>query len=616
MRTEKKTSNARAERALPRELVVVAVSAVAQAAAAPAMAASPASAVANAFGWFPEAMNSPEMKELMLYTLKTLISWGVPAVTVGAVAFFVLASSRRNASRKEDGERSGPFGFIRGGGAAMKPRSEPYLEIKRMNDKLDKYSLSFEAATVSEIQAERRRKTMEFSKKFSAALGSLTNEECDAIFEANKKWSMTDKGLMEQMNQLLAQIRAAAVESGGKRAKNQSESSGEESSETQSETNEGGFKNPFGGDKLAGLTKKLSKLATERAKAEEQYLAAVGAALPKSRRESLMKLLADPRVISGWQNDTDVLAPNAETDENSRLNKKHVFVLNFFGDVRASQGEQLREEVTGLLRAAKKERGDEVVLRLNTGGGTVTGYGLAAAQLMRIKEAGLKLTICVEQVAASGGYMMACVADEIVASPFAVLGSIGVISEQPNVYERLQREGIEFQTVTAGKFKRTLTPTKKVTKEDLAKSKKDIEDVLVLFKGFVADNRPSLDIDEVATGETWFGKDALARNLVDKLKTSDDVLLDLLGAGAEIFSVQLKQPSPAATLFGAAGANASSWQWDILQRVALIVADYANSSARVQGVTQGPMIVDPSRVQDTVRIAAYDDETDYYVDRM
>ncbi|OUS49011.1 hypothetical protein BE221DRAFT_67217 [Ostreococcus tauri] len=341
----------------------------------------------------------------------------------------------------------------------MKPRSEPYLEIKRMNDKLDKYSLSFEAATVSEIQAERRRKTMEFSKKFSAALGSLTNEECDAIFEANKKWSMTDKGLMEQMNQLLAQIRAAAVESGGKRAKNQSESSGEESSETQSETNEGGFKNPFGGDKLAGLTKKLSKLATERAKAEEQYLAAVGAALPKSRRESLMKLLVDPRVISGWQNDTDVLAPNAETDENSRLNKKHVFVLNFFGDVRASQGEQLREEVTGLLRAAKKERGDEV-----------------------------------------------------------------------------------------------------------------------------------------ATGETWFGKDALARNLVD--------------------NVQLKQPSPAATLFGAAGANASSWQWDILQRVALIVADYANSSARVQGVTQGPMIVDPSRVQDTVRIAAYDDETDYYVDRM
>jgi len=568
-------------------------------------------AVGGALSWIPEAMNSPEMKDLTMYTLKTLISWGVPALTVAATAFFVFASSRRN-SRRGDGERSGPFGFIKGGQAGSKPRTEPYLEIKRMNDRLDGYSLSFEAATVSETQAERRRKQMEFSKKFGAALGSLTEEERDLILEANKKWSMTDKRLMEQMNDVLAQIRTAAVESGGKRSKS-NDAKGEESAEGEVEQNVGGFKNPFGGDKLAGLTKKLSKLTAERTVAEEEYLIAVGAALPKARRESLMKLLADPRLVAGWQTDTDILAPNPETDENSRLKKKHIFVLNFFGDVRASQAEQLREEVTGLLRAAKQERGDEVVLRLNTGGGTVTGYGLAAAQLMRIKQAGLKLTICVEQVAASGGYMMACVADEIVASPFAVLGSIGVISEQPNVYERLLREGIEFQTVTAGKFKRTLTPTKKVTKEDLAKSKKDIEDVLVLFKDFVAENRPSLDIDKVATGETWFGKDALARNLVDKLKTSDDVLLDLLSTGAEIFSVQLKQPSPAAALFGGAGANVSSWQWDILQRVALSVADYAGSTARSGGMQRGPMIVE--NVADNV-IAAYDDENDYYVDRM
>jgi hypothetical protein len=339
------------------------------------------------------------------------------------------------------------------------------LEIKRMNDKLDGYSLSFEAATVSEMQAERRRKNMEFSKKFGAALGSLSEDECNAILEANKKWTMTDKRLMDQMNELLAQMRATSLESGGKRAKSDTESEDSEKSEPDGETKSSGFKNPFGGDKLAGLTKKLSKLTADRAAAEDAYLQTVGAALPKARRESLMKLLSDPREIAGWQMNADVLALNPETDQNSKIKKKHVFVLNFFGDVRASQAEQLREEVTGLLRSAKKERGDEVVLRLNTGGGTVTGYGLAAAQLMRIKDAGLKLTICVEQVAASGGYMMACVADEIVASPFAVLGSIGVISEQPNVYERLQREGIEFQTVTAGKFKRTLTPTKKVTRK-------------------------------------------------------------------------------------------------------------------------------------------------------
>ena len=548
-----------------------------------------------------------------MYTLKTLISWGVPSATVAAGAFFLIASSRRGGRRDRE-KGSGPFGFIKGGGAGAKPRTEPYLEIKRMNDKLDGYSLSFEAATVSEMQAERRRKNMEFSKKFGAALGSLSEDECNAILEANKKWTMTDKRLMDQMNELLAQMRATSLESGGKRAKSDTESEDSEKSEPDGETKSSGFKNPFGGDKLAGLTKKLSKLTADRAAAEDAYLQTVGAALPKARRESLMKLLSDPREIAGWQMNADVLALNPETDQNSKIKKKHVFVLNFFGDVRASQAEQLREEVTGLLRSAKKERGDEVVLRLNTGGGTVTGYGLAAAQLMRIKDAGLKLTICVEQVAASGGYMMACVADEIVASPFAVLGSIGVISEQPNVYERLQREGIEFQTVTAGKFKRTLTPTKKVTKEDLEKSKKDIEDVLVLFKGFVAENRPTLDIDNVATGETWFGKDALSRNLVDKLKTSDDVLLDLLSAGAEIFSVQLKQPSPAATLFGGAGANASSWQWDILQRVALSVADYAASSTTTQGMTRGPMIVDPARVADNV--IAYDEGNDFYVDRM
>jgi signal peptide peptidase SppA len=191
------------------------------------------------------------------------------------------------------------------------------------------------------------------------------------------------------------------------------------------------------------------------------------------------------------------------------------------------------------------------VLVLNTGGGTVTGYGLAAAQLQRLKDAKLPLTICVEQVAASGGYLMACVADEIVAAPFAVLGSIGVITEQPNVYERLTREGISFETITAGKYKRTLTPTKKVDPKDVAKLKDDIEKVLAIFRNFVAKHRPSLDIDKVATGETWIGPDALAQNLVDRLATVDDVLLKYVDAGAEVFGVKYKQKkSPLAALSG------------------------------------------------------------------
>ena len=206
---------------------------------------------------------------------------------------------------------------------------------------------------------------------------------------------------------------------------------------------------------------------------------------------------------------------------------------------------ELREEVTAILRSASP--GDEALLVLQSGGGTVTGYGLAAAQLRRFKANGIKLTICVEQVAASGGYMMCCVADRVVASPFAVLGSIGVISDIPNAYERLKKEGIEFQTITAGKYKRTITPTKKITQEDVKKSKEDIEDILTLFKGFVKENRPILDIESVATGETWFGQDALDRNLCDEIKTKDDVLLEYVDAGYEVYNVAYEPPTNSPT---------------------------------------------------------------------
>eukprot|EP00985_Skeletonema_marinoi_P028065 scaffold23914_cov138-Skeletonema_marinoi.AAC.1 len=220
---------------------------------------------------------------------------------------------------------------------------------------------------------------------------------------------------------------------------------------------------------------------------------------------------------------------------------KNLYVTRFPGDVTASQLNELREEVTGILQVAKP--GDEALLVLQSGGGTVTGYGLAAAQLQRFKAKNIKLTVCVEQVAASGGYMMCCTADRIVASPFAVLGSIGVISEVPNAYERLQREGIEFATITAGKYKRTVTPTKKVTKEDIKKSTEDINEIFNLFKSFVASQRPQLDIENVATGDTWFGEDALARGLCDELATADDVLLDFVDKGYDLYEVAY-DPTP------------------------------------------------------------------------
>merc|ERR1712224_742977 len=211
----------------------------------------------------------------------------------------------------------------------------------------------------------------------------------------------------------------------------------------------------------------------------------------------------------------------------------------------------------GVIRNAKP--GDEALVILQSGGGTVTGYGLAAGQLVRLKEKGLKLTIAVEQVAASGGYMMSCVADRIVASPFAVIGSIGVISEVPNVYERLKEEGIQFQTVTAGEFKRTLTPTKKITKEDIAKSEEDIAEIFELFKGWVEQNRPQLNIEEVATGETWFGPAALEKGLCDEIKTVDDVILEHIDDNYNVYKVKYEPPpeipGPLSALFASSATQ-------------------------------------------------------------
>jgi len=321
---------------------------------------------------------------------------------------------------------------------------------------------------------------------------------------------------------------------------------------TKAEANADGKKNADkkkGGQKREELVKEVTKLQTELKELELDFIQQVLAAVGPKRALGLRNALLGDIGVRG----TGSLLMSIEERPLSTLLKaggyggdgdsahtKSVFVMDFPGDVQASQLNELREEVTGVIRNAKP--GDEALVKLQSGGGTVTGYGLAAGQLVRLKEKGLKLTIAVEQVAASGGYMMSCVADRIVASPFAVIGSIGVISEVPNVYERLKEEGIQFQTVTAGKFKRTLTPTKKITKADLAKSEEDIAEIFELFKGWVEQNRPQLNIDEVATGETWFGPAALEKGLCDEIKTVDDVLLDYIGDGCNVYQVKYAPP--------------------------------------------------------------------------
>jgi serine protease SohB len=203
--------------------------------------------------------------------------------------------------------------------------------------------------------------------------------------------------------------------------------------------------------------------------------------------------------------------------------KKRVYVLDFDGDIRASEVSSLKEEITTVLTLAEPQ--DEVVLRLESGGGMVHSYGLASSQLERITRQQIPLTVCVDKVAASGGYMMACIANKIVAAPFAILGSIGVIGQAPNFNRLLKKHDIDYEMHTAGDYKRTLTLLGENTDKGRQKFIEELEDTHDLFKLFVKEFRPIVDIEKVATGEVWFGKRALDVKLVDELNTSDDYLV-------------------------------------------------------------------------------------------
>jgi serine protease SohB len=203
--------------------------------------------------------------------------------------------------------------------------------------------------------------------------------------------------------------------------------------------------------------------------------------------------------------------------------RRRVFVLDFKGDIRATAVASLREEINAV--AAVATSADEVVLRLENFGGAVHEHGLAASQLARLRARGIPLTAIVDKGAASGGYMMACIANRIVAAPFAVIGSIGVIAQLPNFNRALTDKGIDFEQVTAGKYKRTVTMFGRTTDEDRAKLKEEIEEVHHLFKRMVAQNRPQLDVESVSTGEHWYGTRALELNLVDQIGASDDYLM-------------------------------------------------------------------------------------------
>lgn len=227
-------------------------------------------------------------------------------------------------------------------------------------------------------------------------------------------------------------------------------------------------------------------------------------------------LKADQRVERDRDRRAEAAGPS---DRRPRL-----FVLDFEGDLRASALESLRHEITALLTVA--EEGDEVVLRLDSGGGQVHAYGLAASQLDRLKARKVRLTVCVDRIAASGGYLMACVADRVRAAPFAVVGSIGVVATVPNLHRLLKKHEVDVELHTAGQFKRTLTMFGQNTEEGRAKFREQLEEAHGLFKAYLAAHRPGIDLGRVATGEHWHGTQGLELGLVDELGTSDDLLFE------------------------------------------------------------------------------------------
>lgn len=276
---------------------------------------------------------------------------------------------------------------------------------------------------------------------------------------------------------------------------------------------------------------------TQQQRREDLMEATQGKAALKQLKKSMAKKAKQALKVKSKSKKKD---KNKETSQ-------QVFVLDFDGDIKASAVKHLREEISTLISTANK--GDEVIIRLESGGGMVHSYGLAAAQLVRLKDAGFKLTVCVDKIAASGGYMMACVADNIIAAPFAVIGSIGVVSQLPNFNKLLKKNDVDYEMFTAGDYKRTVTVFGENDDEDRAKYQQELEQTHDLFKHFVTTYRSELDLNKVANGEHWYGEDAVKLNLVDKLQTSDSYILQLMEDN-EVYALHSRQKPTLAEKLG------------------------------------------------------------------
>lgn len=238
-----------------------------------------------------------------------------------------------------------------------------------------------------------------------------------------------------------------------------------------------------------------------------------------------------------------ILPPKTKLKVNFPTPEKIVYVIEFKGTLQAPQVENLRQEISAILSTAGIMKPSEVIVKLDSPGGTVTGYGLAAAQLSRLRKAEIPLTVIVDQVAASGGYMMASVANKIIAAPFAIIGSVGVAMEFPNFANLFNKLGVKYLQYTAGEFKRTVSPMVEPTPEGETKTKERLAETLTLFKEHIKQYRPQVDVEKIATGETWYSTEAQKYNLIDEVSTYDDYLNEKI-ISHDVFKVEYKKPEP------------------------------------------------------------------------
>mmetsp|Transcript_9058 Transcript_9058/g.12909 ORF Transcript_9058/g.12909 Transcript_9058/m.12909 type:complete len:423 (-) Transcript_9058:25-1293(-) len=257
------------------------------------------------------------------------------------------------------------------------------------------------------------------------------------------------------------------------------------------------------------------------------------------------------------------------------LNDKVSFLLE------EHRGKKENTNTTSLNSTDQTDSELEVIILLESPGGSAAEYGLAAQQILRLRdEPGIQVTVIVDKVAASGGYMMACTSSpgRLYAAPFAVVGSIGVIGQTVNIHNALESWGVKPLVFRGGKHKAPVGLIGEVSEDGMKTIQKMIDKTHNAFKRHVLAARPKLakQIDDVATGDVWLGCDALDVGLIDRVITSDEYISQRLRDGVRVLKLinydkrrfpfaGIHPPRPVAKLFSDAS--------NVLSKVSLLLAD-------------------------------------------